>query len=229
MKRVTKYIPAVKAYLDSLHPRVSDRWQADEMHPKVGGKKMCLYALIDDESRFWIAVQLAPTKNTANMRLLIKRGMRLAGCNPEVLTSNGGPNITGACSDVFRGPGLRRKTIHESHIHLAGDRNNNKMESFNRGVRDKEKVVRSIKRRDAAVIDDMRIHHNAGPHMGLEGKSPYDRMGIIIKGDNKWVTLIQNAAKRRQKSQKLAQGVKRRKSPKRQVMLSTQRRPLQAV
>ena len=200
MKWVAKYVPAIKAYLDSLRPRLSGRWRTDEMQLTVGGKKMYLYALIDDESRFWIAVQLAPTKNTANIRPLMKRGMRLAGRNPEVLTSDGGPNIAKACNDVFRAPGLRRKTIHESHIHLAGDRNNNKMESFNGGVRDREKVMRSIKRRDSAVIDGMRIHHNTRPHTGLGGKSPYDRMGIIIEGDNKWVTLIQNAAMARVES-----------------------------
>ena len=38
------------------------------------------------------------------------------------------------------------------------------------------------------------------PHTGLGGKSPYDRMGIIIEGDNKWVTLIQNAAMARVES-----------------------------
>ena len=135
MKWIAKYIPAIKAYLDSLRPRLSGRWRTDEMHLKVGGRKMYLYALIDDEGRFWIAVQLAPTKNTADIRPLMRRGLRLAGRNPEVLTSDGGPSTAKACNDVFRSPGLRRKTIHESHIHLAGDRNNNKMESFNGVVR----------------------------------------------------------------------------------------------
>ena len=41
-----------------------------------------------------------------------------------------------ACSKVFRNPCHWCKTIHESHIHLAGDRNGNRMESFDGGVRD---------------------------------------------------------------------------------------------
>lgn len=40
----------------------------------------------------------------------------------------------------------------------------------------------SIGRRDSPVIDGMRIHHNAGPHMGMEGTLPCDRMGMIIGG-----------------------------------------------
>jgi len=33
------------------------------------------------------------------------------------------------------------------------------------------------------------------PHIGLEGKTLAEAAGIEVKGDNKWLTLIQNAAK----------------------------------
>ena len=32
------------------------------------------------------------------------------------------------------------------------------------------------------------------PHEGLEGKTPAEACGIELKGDNKWITLIQNAS-----------------------------------
>ena len=173
---------------------------------------MYLYAIIDDESRLWISVQMAPTKNTADIRPLLRRGMRLAGRNPDVLTSDAAPNIKKACDDVYRAPGLARKTDHERHIHFRGDRNNNKSESFNGVVRDREKTMRSIKRPDSPVIEGMRIHHNTKSHMGLGGISPCDRIGIIIEGDNKWVTLIQNAEKMRidERAKKARMRAKRR-------------------
>ena len=71
---------------------------------------------------------------------------------------------------------------------------------------------------------------------GGEGKSPCDRMGMIIEGDNKWVALIQNAAracieskaKRAQRcggnSVETHTSPKKRKSPKRQVTSNTQSR-----
>jgi len=31
--------------------------------------------------------------------------------------------------------------------------------------------------------------------MGLEGKTPAEKCGIKIVGNNKWITLIQNASK----------------------------------
>jgi hypothetical protein len=33
------------------------------------------------------------------------------------------------------------------------------------------------------------------PHQSLEGKTPAEACGIEIEGENKWITLIQNASK----------------------------------
>jgi len=40
----------------------------------------------------------------------------------------------------------------------------------------------------------MRIYHNyVRPHEALEGKTPSEVAGIKINGENKWLTIIQNA------------------------------------
>jgi hypothetical protein len=40
----------------------------------------------------------------------------------------------------------------------------------------------------------MQIYHNyIREHQGLEGKTPSEKCGIEIEGENKWLTLIQNA------------------------------------
>ena len=39
-------------------------------------------------------------------------------------------------------------------------------------------------------------HNYFRPHMGLNGKTPAEACGVKIEGDNKWMTLIQNASKR---------------------------------
>jgi hypothetical protein len=44
------------------------------------------------------------------------------------------------------------------------------------------------------IIDGFRIYYNfIRPHMALNGKTPAEACGIEVKGENKWVTLIQNA------------------------------------
>jgi transposase InsO family protein len=71
------------------------------------------------------------------------------------------------------------------------------MESFNGTVRSREKVMRSLKREDSTILDGYQIFHNhVRPHMGLGGKTPAEACGIKVEGQDKWMTLIQNASRK---------------------------------
>jgi len=70
------------------------------------------------------------------------------------------------------------------------------MERMNGEIRDREKVTRNLKKTNSPVLAGLQIYHNyVRPHMGLEGRTPADLTGIRVEGDNKWMTLIQNASK----------------------------------
>ena len=58
---LTKYVVLMKSYLEKITPNVSDAWRADELYLKVKGNPKYLYALMDDQTRFWIAQQVADT------------------------------------------------------------------------------------------------------------------------------------------------------------------------
>jgi hypothetical protein len=74
---------------------------------------------------------------------------------------------------------------------------NNKMERMNGELRDREKVVRGVKKEESPLLTGLQIYHNyIRPHMGLDDKTPADLAGIKVEGDNKWITLIQNASKK---------------------------------
>jgi putative transposase len=79
---------------------------------------------------------------------------------------------------------------------MRGDHNNNKMERMNGEVRDREKVMRGLKKIDTIVLPGYQLYHNyIRPHEGLDGKTPAEKCGIKIEGDNKWKTLIENATR----------------------------------
>jgi transposase-like protein len=182
-------------YLDKIKPNVSDAWRANELYLKVKGNPKYLFALMDDQTRFWIAQQVADTKYTSNVRPLLQKGKELVGKRPNTFTTDGAPNFHDAFNKEFFTINNPR-TGHISHIRLQGDHNNNKMERLNGEVRDREKVMRGLKKSNTAILTVYQLFHNYfKPHEALNGKTPADVAGIEIEGENKWITLIGNAQK----------------------------------
>ena len=55
----------------------------------------------------------------------------------------------------------------------------------------------NLKMMDTPILKGEQIFHNfIRPHMALHGTTPADKAGIEIKGENKWITIIQNASKK---------------------------------
>lgn len=72
------------------------------------------------------------------------------------------------------------------------------MERLNGEIRDREKVMRSLKKSDTPILTGLQIFHNyIRPHEGLQGRRPSELAGIQVEGENKWLTLIQNARRAR--------------------------------
>jgi len=191
---IRKYTELMERYLVTVQPQVSDTWRADEMFLKMRGELKYLYALMDDQTRFLIAQQVASTKYTADVRPLLELGKAVAGKKPKTFITDGAPNFHEAYMQEFWTQNLETRTEHIRHIRLAGDRNNNRMERFNGEVRQREKVTRTLKRMDSPILSGYRIYHNyVRPHEALKGKTPSEAAGIQIKGRDKWLTIIQNA------------------------------------
>ena len=156
-----------------------------------------LYALMDDETRFWIAQEIADTKYTHDARTLFRAGVKAAGKKPMTLITDGPRTYHDAYNKEFWTHDKETRTEHIRHISMRGDRNNNKMERMNGEIRDREKTMRGLKTTDTAILTGYQIFHNyIRTHEGLEGKTPSEACGIKVEGKNKWITLIQNASRR---------------------------------
>ena len=191
---IKRYTNLMKEYLDTITPQVGDTWRADEVYVKIKGDKRYMFAMMDDETRFWIAQEVADSKFKHDARNLLRMGKELMQAVPRVFVTDGLP----AYHDAFQKEygGVRKGSpIHIRHISLKGDHNNNKMERLNGEFRDREKVMRGVKKVDSPIFDGTQIYHNyVRPHMALDGKTPAEACGIEVKGQDKWKTLIQNAS-----------------------------------
>jgi transposase-like protein len=195
---IQKYVSLMEKYLEQIKPQVSNTWRADELYFKVQGNMKYLYCLMDDQTRFWIAQQVADTKYTADITPLFRNGRMIAEKTPSVIITDGAPNFNSAIRHAYYRENKALAIRHVQDIRFDGTVHNNKMERMNGEIRDREKVVRGVKKENSPLLSGLQIYHNyVRPHMGLEGKTPADLAGIDVRGENKWVTLIQNASRRR--------------------------------
>ncbi|MGI0081548.1 MAG: IS6 family transposase, partial [Nitrososphaerales archaeon] len=193
-KWIKRYVSLMQSYLDKLQPQVGNAWRTDELYVKVRGNQKYLFAMMDDETRFWIAQQVADHKGTSDVKPMFREAQRIAGKNPQTIISDGAQNFQEA-SKVFY-TNTYPRTQHLKDITFDGERHNNKQERLNGEFRDREKVIRGVKKADSPIFQGTRIYHNfIKPHMALKDEmTPAEAAGIKVQGENRWITLIQNAS-----------------------------------
>ncbi len=190
---IKKYTRLMKNYTDKIRPNVSDTVCADEVYIRMAGNLKYLFAMMDTETRFWIAQEVAETKEKHDARALFFRAKRVMGKDPKVLITDGLPSYAVACEQAFPETKHIRKITLNGKVH-----NNNKMERLNGTIRDREKTMRGLKKRRTPILEGFQTYYNfVRPHMALDGKTPAEACGIKVEGDNKWITLIQNASKKK--------------------------------
>lgn len=139
-------------FVDRITPVVGEEWRTDEVYVKIRGERKYLFAMLDAETWYWIAKQVATHKGTDDVRPMFREAKKVAGKTPSRLISDGVSNFAEAHRDEYAPRNhLWKDSVHESHIRMDGDLNNNQMESFNGNtIRMQEKVVRGLKDEDAA-------------------------------------------------------------------------------
>ena len=195
---VKKYTKLMDSYLESITPQVGDKWHADEVWLKVKGDKKYLFAMMDSETRFWIAQEVASSKFKHDAQGLLKKGKKLTKKIPSIFVTDGLPAYNDAFKKEFAPKNfLHKPSEHIKEIHFKNQRKNNNIEErLNGEFRDREKTFRGLKKDDSPSIIGIRLYHNyLRPHSSLNNDTPADRSGVKIEGNNKWITIIQNASK----------------------------------
>ena len=190
---IAKYSAMSDEFLNTIIPRVGNWYRADEIFVKIYGEIRYLFNSMDDDTRYWITQELADSKFQHDADNLLQQTLEQTSKKPTNFITDGLPAYAKSCERVFG-----KKTRHIKHIYLAGKRskdNNNKMERLNGEIRDREKVMRGLKKDDTPLIPGMRVYNNfTKKHSGLDDKTPAEAAMILVDGPNTWKTIIQNAS-----------------------------------
>lgn len=169
--------------------RAHQVWHADVMHGPaldVGGKAVPLriHAILDDRSRYVVAIQACTTERESEMLALLVRAVRSHG-SPETLYLDNGPTYVGeslrtACA---------RLGIALVHAKPYDPQARGKMERFWRTLRGQcvslmgpMGSLHAVQARLLAWLDQHYLH---APHAGLLGRSPHDVLDEELTGDDR--------------------------------------------
>jgi transposase InsO family protein len=157
--------------------RADALWHADVCHGpamKIEGKSVPLriHALLDDHSRYVVAIAACATEREVEMLSLLVRAMRSTGRRPEALYLDNGATYRGevlatACSRL--GMGLLHASPHDPQAR-------GKMERFWRTLRggclDHLGTAGSLHEVQVRLLAFLAKHYHVAPHASLMGKSP---------------------------------------------------------
>jgi len=195
-KWLIKYTAILGKYLDTLEPKTSGVWCADEMMVKADGWKY-LWNVLDPASRFWIANHISEGRKVEDAQAIFQKARENAKKKPTVLITDGLASYTTANLLEFYHP-KKPSPIH-LRVGLRGKINNNRIERFHGTVRERDKVMRAMKSERTAktLMEGYRAYYNLiREHQALEGRTPSEVAGIETPiGNNKWLELIRKARK----------------------------------
>lgn len=106
-KWIQKYVGLMQTYLDKITPQVSDTWRADEVFVKFRGNMKYVFAMMDDETRFWIAQEVADSKAKHDAKHFFFESMKAGGKVPSTLITDRLPAYHIALRARVRGKRLK--------------------------------------------------------------------------------------------------------------------------
>jgi putative transposase len=186
---ICKYTDIIEAYVKTLEPEVGTIWHSDEMKIKVGGTWKWLWNTMDERTRFQLVSMIAETREAEEAKKLFKASKKATSQRPLLMVTDGLSGYKSAFNSEFYDH--HQSTKHIADVALQSGMNN-VIERMHGSFREREKVMRGIKKMDTPIFEGNRIYYNfIRPHSALNGKTPAEVAGIGVEGG--WEGLIRRS------------------------------------
>ncbi|MXZ92499.1 MAG: IS6 family transposase [Chloroflexi bacterium] len=151
--------------------KTGTEWVADECAVKVGGRQYWLFNVMDSDTRFVLAAYLSPERTTRAAATAMAMARERAANAPKTIKTDGLRSYREGIGTAFRNNPVK----HVVSEGIRAELNNNLSERLQGTFRDRDKTLRSMKKRETGqnYIDGLVLHYNYfRPHMGLGDKTP---------------------------------------------------------
>jgi len=189
---IKRYVQLVNKYINRLKANSSERWHMDDTLIKVSGRHMVVWALLDSETRFLLALHVSGKRGAEEAQTLIKEGIKTAKNEPSELVSDGLSAFEVAVQEEFN------KKPDKKVIHIKGPLTigfNNKMERFHGILKNRVKTMCRLQSEETAktFAKGFEIYYNfIKRHKALNGKTPAVAAGLTEHNEG-WLDLILKA------------------------------------
>jgi transposase-like protein len=192
MNWVNTYMKKVNTYVNTLQPKVSDTWHADEQFIKAKGKQEYVWNVLDSDTRFLLASNESPTRNYNDARETFQQAKEIAGKKAQLVITDGSFNYS---KSVYREFATRANpNPHYRYVSIrAKDTSNNKVERFHNTFRARDKVMRGFGGKQKQQVENFRTYYNFMRLHTTLGMTPAQKAGI--PQENNWKELLEKAIK----------------------------------
>jgi transposase-like protein len=188
---IKKYVQLVSQYVEKLHVRTSDRWHADDTLIRIRGRHLVLWALLDSETRYLIALHISKKRATEDAYEFLRKGLETARNNPAEIITDGLQSYTDAIDRESKTKLGNNRLIHVQGP-LTGPLTNNRVERFHGTLKRRTRVMCHLGNRSSAekFANGFATYYNfIKPHAALNGKTPAQATNIATSKKT-WLNLI---------------------------------------
>jgi transposase-like protein/DNA-directed RNA polymerase subunit M/transcription elongation factor TFIIS len=189
-KWIQKYVALMKKYVDDFKPELSKVYHADEVKVNVRGEWVYLWNLMDGDTRFLLASHVSRGRTVTDARQAFQKAKQTGKTEPSFILTDGLPSYIEAARQEFP------NAVHIPSVGIQNRINNNRIERYHGTFRERNKVMRAVKKPDSPILEGQRVYYDyLRPHMGLNGKTPAEVAGINLELEgNRWEKIIKRAA-----------------------------------
>lgn len=183
---VSEFTDKASYLLKDVVAKTGDKWVADEMYVKVGGRMLYHWNVMDAKTRFLLASHLDVNRNQAAAIKVFQKALAKADHPPTRISTDKWTAYPGAIKKLI--PGAKHIQSKGAHHYI----NNNLSERMQGTFRSREKTLRGMDTVESGqrFLDGFVFTYNhVRDHSGIKARTPAEAAKIDVPY-NEWADIV---------------------------------------
>jgi putative transposase len=187
--------------MNNQQVHTGERWHIDETIVNVNGEHRFLWNVLDNETRFLLAIHVSKNRSLPNARITIKKAKQQTNDRPIEVFTDGMMAYPSAVAKEFGKHGVEGyKGNWSPHVRVPSIRakeSNNLIERLHGSEKERFKVMRGFDQDNgcATISEGFRVHYNLIRDHQTLGVTPGEVAGLPKIDGFRWLEVLKKATK----------------------------------